>query len=163
MWAPGVPGRGEYLSEQPRQRPGRPVGPVAVIGMAVLADERDFAHAGVRQPLDFGEDFVRRPRRLHAARVRHDAKGAELVAAFLHSDEGRYTAAADRGAARRCEVIEFVVDRELGLDRLAVARGARQQIGQAVIALRTHYEIHRRCAADDFLAFSLRDAATLLV
>ncbi len=130
-----------------------------MIGVDVLADERDFAHASVRQPLDLGEDFVGRSRRLHAARVRHDAEGAELVAAFLHRDEGGSAAAADRGAVRRGEVIEFVVDRKLGIDRHAVARGARQQVGQTVIALRTYDEINRRCAADDFLAFGLRDAA----
>ena len=130
-----------------------------MIGVDVLADQRDFAHAGIRQPLDLGEDFIGRPRRLHATRIRHDAEGAELVAAFLHGDEGGDTAAADRGAARRGQMIEFVVDRELGIDRLAVARGARQQIGQAVIALRTHDEVNNRCAADDFLTFGLRDAA----
>ena len=62
-------------------------------------------------------------------------------------------------AVRRGEMIEFVVDRKLGIDRLAVARGARQQVGQAVIALRPDDEIDRRRAADDFLAFGLRDAA----
>ena len=56
-------------------------------------------------------------------------------------------------------MIEFVVGGKLGIDGFAVARGARQQIGQAVIALRTEHEIDRRSAADDLLAFGLRDAA----
>ncbi len=55
-------------------------------------------------------------------------------------------------------MVEFVVDRKFGVDRFAVARGARQQIGQAVIALRTEHQIDRRRAADDLFALGLRDA-----
>ena len=56
-------------------------------------------------------------------------------------------------------MVEFVVDRKLGIDGLAVALGARQQFGQAVIALRPEHQIDRRRAADDFFALGLRDAA----
>ena len=42
--------------------------------------------------------------------------------------------------------------------RLA-ARDARQQVGQAVVALRADHEVDRRRAADDLLALGLRDAA----
>ena len=90
--------------EQARQRPRPPVRALAVIGVDVLADQRDLAHAGFGQVLDFGEDLLHRPRHFHAARIGHDAEGAELVAAFLHRDEGADAARADRrrdsGAAR---------------------------------------------------------------
>ena len=48
--------------------------------------------------------------------------------------------AADRGAARRREMVELVLDRKFGVDRLAVL-GARQHLRQPVIALRPDHEI----------------------
>ena len=39
------------------------------------------------------------------------------------------------------------------------SRDAREQFGQAVIALRADHEVDRRRAADDLLALGLRDAA----
>ena len=144
--------------QQAAERRGAAVGALAVIGVDVLADQRDLAHAGVGQPLGLGDDLRDRPRHLGAARVGHDAEGAELVAAFLHGDEGRHAALADRRAARRREMIELVLDRKLGVDHLAVL-GARQHLGQAVIALRPDHEIDGRRAAHDLLALGLRDAA----
>ncbi len=61
--------------------------------------------------------------------------------------------------ARRGELIELVVERKFGIDRLVAALGARQQLRQAMIALRPEHEIDRRRAADDLLALGLRDAA----
>ena len=55
--------------------------------------------------------------------------------------------------------IEFVLDRKFGVDRAAVALGARQQFRQVVIALRADHEVDCRRAAHDLLAFGLRDAA----
>ena len=99
--------------EQPRQRPRPPVRSGAMIGIDVLSDQRDFAHAGVRQPLDFGADLVDRAGGFRAARIGHDAERAELVAAFLHGDEGGDAARAGGGGARRGEMIELVVDAEI--------------------------------------------------
>src|SRR4051812_21065643 len=50
----------------------------AMIGVDVLTDQGDFAHASVREILYFAEDRLDRPRDFHTARVRHDAEGAEL-------------------------------------------------------------------------------------
>ena len=86
--------------QQTPQRPGTAVGSFAVIGVHVLPDQRDLAHAGIREPRDFGNDLRDRSRRLGAARIGHDTERAELVAAFLHGDECRDTARADRVAAR---------------------------------------------------------------
>ncbi len=68
----------------------------AAIGVDVLADERDLAHAGVDEPSRLGDDVGDGPRDLGAARIGHDAERAELVAAFLHGDEGGDAAGADR-------------------------------------------------------------------
>ena len=130
--------------QQPAERPGAPVRALAVIGVDVLADQRDLAHAGVGQPLDLGDDLVDRPRHLGAARIGHDAEGAELVAAFLHGDEGRDAARAHRRAARRARCVELVLDRKLGVDARSPLRSARaQQRRQPVIALRSDHEIDR--------------------
>ena len=149
--------------EQLPERPGPAVGSFAVIGVDVLADQRDLAHAGLGEPLDLGDDLHDRPRRFGAARIGHDAERAELVAAFLHGDEGRYAARARRLAARRRELVELVLDRKLGVDHGALAafalRARAQRRGKAVIALRPDHEIDRRRAADDLLALGLRDAA----
>ena len=146
-------------SKQPRQRPRPAVRAFAVIGVDVLADQRDFAHAGRRQPLDFGDDLRHRPRNFRAARVGHDAEGAELVAAFLHGDESGDAARADRRRARRGEMIEFVVDRKFGVDGLAVARGARAAVPAGDDSSAGRTPDRPRAAADDLLALGLRDAA----
>ena len=54
---------------------------------------------------------------------------------------------------------ELVLDRKFGLQRAAVALRARQQLRQMVIALRADHDIDHRRAADDLIAFGLRDAA----
>src|SRR5262249_59511731 len=91
--------------------------------------------------------------------VGHDAERAELVAAFLHGDEGRYAARARRRAARKRQHVELVLDRKFGVDNGALALDALEQARQSVIALRPDHEIDRWRAADDFLAFGLGDAA----
>ena len=150
--------RGEQ-AEQSRQGPWLPVRPLAMIGIHVLADEGDLAHAGIGQSLDLGADFGDRTGGFRAARIRHDTKRAELVAAFLHRDESGDAARAGRRRARRREMLEFVVDREFGVDGFAVAFGAREEFGQAVIVLRPDHEIDRRRPPYDLRAFGLRHAA----
>ena len=95
-----------------------------MIGVDVLSDQRDFAHACVREPFNLRHDFVHGPRGFGATRKRHDAERAELVAAFLYRDKSGDAARAHGGAARRGEMIELVVDRKFGIDRVAVALGA---------------------------------------
>ena len=77
--------------DQPRQRPGRP--PVrarlAVIGVDVLAEQRDLDRARRHQLARLGQHRRSRPRIFGAARIGHDAEGAELVAAFLDRQERR--------------------------------------------------------------------------
>ena len=120
----------EPMQQRGRASQARPSASFAVIGVDVLAEQRDLAHAGVGQPLDLGDDLRDRPRDFGAARIGHDAEGAELVAAFLHGDEGRRrracAIAARLGAAQR---VELVLDRKFGVDDLLAALGAREQLG----------------------------------
>src|SRR5262249_5356498 len=128
-------------------------------GVDVLTDQRDFAHAGVGQSLDLGDDLHHRSRHLGATRIGHDAKRAELVAAFLHGDERADTARACRLATRRPQDVELILDRKFGVDDRALTFGTGEQTGQAMIALRADDEIDRRRAPDDLLTFGLGDAA----
>ena len=67
----------------------------------------------------------------------------------------RARTAAALGAAR---CVELVVEGKFGVDRLLAVLGAGQELRQPVIALRSEDEIDRGRAADDLLAFGLRDA-----
>ena len=130
-----------------------------MIGVDVLPDQRHLAHAGFGQTLDLGDDLLHRPRDFGAARIGHDAKRAELVAAFLHGDEGGNAALGDCLAARRRKRVELVVDGKFGVDDLLARLRAREQAGQAVIVLRADHQIDRAGAPDDLFALGLRHAA----
>ncbi len=116
-------GNGRETLEQLRKRVSASVRSLAVIGIDVLADHRDLADAGIRQALRFLDDLCDRTRHFGAARIGHDAEGAELVAAFLDGDEGGDAARAHRLARRVLQKIEFVFRREFGFDRPFAARG----------------------------------------
>ena len=93
-------------ASQPPHQGGeaRPSGRVAV-GVDVLPEQRDLDHAPVNQRAGLRLDPRGRPRYLGAAGVGHDAEGAELVAAFLHGEEGRGRppgAAVRRAGDRTC-------------------------------------------------------------
>ena len=145
--------------QQAAERPRAPIRSVPVIGVDVLADQRDFAHARIGKPCDLGDDARDRPRHFDAARIGHDAERAELVAAFLHGDERRHTARADRIARRSLQHLELVLRRKLGVDDNFAARSAGDEIGQAMVALRSNHDVDVTRAPDDLLAFSLRDTA----
>ena len=112
--------------QQLAERPGHTVRTFAVIGVDVLPDQGDLAHAIVGKPHHVVDDFCHRPRDFGAACIGHHAEGAEFVAAFLHGDERRDAARADRVRLRGCQKSELVLDREFGLQRAAMAFGAGQ-------------------------------------
>ena len=147
------------MVQQPAQRPGPPVGAFTVIGVDVLANERDLAHAVVGESLHVVDDLRHRARDFRAARIGHDAEGAELVATFLHGDESGDAARADRVRFGGREKTELVLDREFGLQRTAFALRARQQLRQMMIALRPDHDVDDRRAADDLRTLGLRHAA----
>jgi hypothetical protein len=146
-------------AQQFAERGGRAVFARPVIGVDVLPDQRQLAHAGGGQPLDFRDDLRDRARHFGAARIGHDTEGAKLVAAFLHGDEGGNAARTGRLARGRRQPFELVIDRKLGVDHLFAALGARDQFGQAVIVLRADHQIDGAGAADDLPPLGLRDAA----
>ena len=151
-----------HIGEPPQQyteRRRRAVVVVAVIGVHVLPDQRHLAHARGGQPFDLGDDLADRTRDFAAARIGHHAEGAELVATFLHGDEGGNPALGDRLARRRGEHVEFVLDREFGVDDLLAVLHARHEVGQPVIVLRADHQVDTAGAADDLLALGLCHAA----
>ena len=86
--------------QQAAERPDRAVRPLAVIGVDVLADQRELAHARIGEAQGLVEDLCDRARDLRAAGIGHDAEGAELVAALLDREEGRHAAALGLGLRR---------------------------------------------------------------
>ena len=122
-----------------------------MIGIHVLPDQRHLAHAGIGQPLDLSDDLFNWPRNFSAARVRHHAKGAELVAAFLHCDEGGNAALGNRVPFGRSQSFKLVLDWKFGVDDFLAGLSARDHLRQAVIILRADHQIDRAGAADDFL------------
>src|SRR5690606_32168613 len=83
---------------------------------------------------------------------------AELIAAFLHGQEGRNTALARFLALGRRQMLELVFESVFRLNYLFAAANPRKRIGQAMIGLRPDDEIDIRRAAQDFLSLGLRDA-----
>jgi len=131
----------------------------AVISVDVLADQRDFAHAGGGEPLDLVNDAGDGTRRFGAPRVGNDAERAELVAALLHGYESGDAATARCRCRRRRHVIELVVDREFGVDHFGATLRPGEKRRQPVVILRPDHDVDERCAADDLLALGLRHAS----
>ena len=123
---------------------------LAVIGIDVLAEQRDLADAGVRLAARFGKDRRQRPGDLRAARIGHHAEGAELVAAFLDGEKGGRPGLAQAGRRGGRQMIELVLERKLGLHDGAIA-GITQDLGQAVIGLRPDHHVDDGRPADDLL------------
>src|ERR1700688_2169953 len=59
---------------------------ILAVASGVLSDERDFAHARLRQPLGFGDDGFETPRAELSAKLRNDAEAARMIAAFGNFD-----------------------------------------------------------------------------
>ena len=127
----------------------------AAVGVDVLAEQRDFAHALVGEAGDFGQHVVERTRHFFAARVRHDAVAAVLAAAFHDRDE-RARAVDARGR----QVVELFDFRERDVDLRAAAFAALvDHLRQTVQCLRAEHEIDIRRTRNDRRAFLARHAA----
>ncbi len=87
----------------------------AVIGIDVLAQQRDLARSIGDKAARLGDDLGGRTRIFGATRVRDDAEGAELVATLLDRQKGGH---AGRDAALG-QVIEFRLGREAGIENRA--------------------------------------------
>ncbi len=125
------------------------------VGVDVLAQQGDFAHALVGQVGDFHQDVIEGARDLGTPGVGHDAEAAVFAAAFHDGDKGRGPVDAGRGQG-----VEFFDFRE-GNVHLGLAGGATpvDQFRQAVQGLGTEHHIHIGRAAHDGLAFLAGHAA----
>ena len=79
---------------------------VFAVAGGVLPDERDFAHALLREALGFGDDRLEAPRAELAAQLRNDAERAGMIAAFGDLDVSRVLRRGQQ--ARRVLVVEIV-------------------------------------------------------
>lgn len=145
--------------EQPAKPPFGAVRPLAVPGIHVLAEQRHLAHAGLGQALGLGNDLRNRARDFRTACIGHHTEGAELVAAFLHGEEGGNAALGHVGALRLRQMLELILDSVFGLDDTAAATHPAQHVRQAVIGLRSDDQIDRRRPPDDLATLRLRHAA----
>ncbi len=108
----------------------------------------------------FGDDRRGRPHALVAARVRHDAERAELVAPFDDGDVRLRRIGAARDAEREGHVIE-----RIDVDERASAGARRgrarllEQHRQPLDVLRTDDDVDGRGAGEDRLALLLGDAS----
>ena len=160
--------------DEPREPPGgtanRARRSFAVIGVDVLAEQREFDRARRHQAARLLQHRRRRPRIFGAPRIGHDAEGAELVATLLDGEERR--AGAHVGLRRRRQMVEFALGGKFGVEHagagpapaveapfVGLARHPGQQFGQAVIGLRPDDDIDRGLALDDLLALGLGHAA----
>ena len=130
-----------------------------MIGIHVLADQRELAHASIGKPFDLGDNLFNGPRDFDATRIGHDTESAELVAAFLHSDECGNATLRDGFSFGCRQNIELVLDRKFSVDDFLSTLRADDHLRQAVIILRTDHQVDSAGAANDFSAFRLRDAA----
>ena len=127
----------------------------AAIGVDVLAEQIDLAHALFGERSDFGHDIVERPADFLAACIGHHAVGAVFGAAFHDRDEG-----GDAFLARLGQMIEFFDFREGNVHLCALCTFARlDHLRQAMQGLRTEYQIDIRRALDQGGAFLACDTA----
>src|SRR5690606_22318659 len=127
----------------------------AAVGVDVLPEQVDLAHALGRQLRHFHDDIVERTADFLAAGVGHHAVTAVLGAAFHDGDE--------RGRAFRAwfgQAVELLDFREGNVHlRLAGFALGADQFRQAVQGLRAEHQIHIRRTLDDRFAFLRGHAA----
>mmetsp|Transcript_114579 Transcript_114579/g.319063 ORF Transcript_114579/g.319063 Transcript_114579/m.319063 type:complete len:353 (-) Transcript_114579:479-1537(-) len=132
---------------------GAPRLEVPAPGVDVLPQERYLPEALGRQLLDLAPHGLHGPRLLTAARGRHHAIGAPLVAAVDHVNPGRDP----RLAVRHRQVLHDA--RFCGRADLATCQRLVQHIREPVGVLRPHHGVDLRHLAQECLALLLRHAA----
>ena len=130
---------------------------MTVVGIHVLAEQRDFTNARSDQISRLAQDAFFGTRNLSPARIGHHAEGAEFIAAFLNGQErGRSTG----GAGTFVQGVEFVFFGEIRIDRTFAALHGFFHLWEAVVGLRSDDQVHNRCTRHDLFAFGLRDTAS---
>ena len=154
-----MPGTPPILAMSAASEAAAPSCVCAMIGIDVLADETDLPDTRGGEHFDFGGNVFNRPRILGTARIRHNAKRAEFVAAFLHRDEGGDPAFADGVGLWRDEMVEFADGGKIRVQNSARGFGAAQKLRQAMVALRPDDHIHGLLPPENLGALGLRDAS----
>src|SRR5690606_950327 len=128
---------------------------ITAVGVDVLAEQVDLAHAEFGQMADFRQYRLNRAAHFLAAGIGHDAEGAVLGAAF--HDRDKRARAVDAGFRQAVELLDF---READVDgqALALARLGNQR-RQAMQGLRAEDDVDVGRAFTDRLAFLACDAA----
>ena len=127
----------------------------SAIGIDVLAEQVDLAHALFGELGDLGQHVVERSADFLATRVRNHAEAAVLRAAFHDRDERRGTLGTRFGQA--VELLDFgKADVDL---RLAALPARLDHPGQPVQGLRSEHEVDERRAPDDRIALLAGHAA----
>jgi hypothetical protein len=127
----------------------------AAVGVDVLAQQVDLAHALRRELGAFEQHVVEGPRHFLAAGVGHHAERAVLAAALDDRDIGARALGARFGQA--VELLDLG-EADVHLRAAAVAAGV-DHAGQAVQGLRTEHQVHVGRALEDGLALLAGDAA----
>ena len=138
------------------QAPCISTGASPVIGVHILPQKGDLPHATLHEVLRLVQNARGRTAHLGTTRIRHHAEGTELVASLLHGQKGRRRAL---GLWAFLEDLEFVLNREIRIERFFPAAGFGFELWQFVIALRPHHQINKRLAAHNLFAFGLRHTA----
>ncbi len=126
----------------------------APVGVDVLAQQVDLAHALVGQVYGFGQDIVQRTADFLATRVRYDTKRAVLAAAFLDSEKG--LGFGDFGLRQAVEFLDFG---KADIHNGAALAGGIQHFRQPVQGLRAKYHVNIGRALANHVAFLAGHAA----
>lgn len=134
---------------------GKPVADAVAEGVHILAQQRDFLGAFVHALADFGEDVSGTAVMFLAARGRHDAEGAGVVAAYGDGHPARHLR---RTVSWQLawEVVEFLLHLHL---RVAFDAGLVEQLRQGSDVLGTEHGVDPRGFFRDLLTVELRHAA----
>ena len=134
---------------------GKPVADAVAEGVHILAQQRDFLGAFVHALADFGEDVSGTAVMFLAARGRHDAEGAGVVAAYGDGHPARHLRRTV-GWQLAWEVVEFLLHLHL---RVAFDAGLVEQLRQGSDVLGTEHGVDPRGFFRDLLTVELRHAA----
>ena len=127
----------------------------AAVGVDVLAEQVDLAHALRGELRDFDQHVLERAADFGAAGVGHHAEAAVLAAAFHDRDER-----ARAFGARLGQAVELLDLGEADVDlRLAGFAPLANEFGQAVQGLRAEHQVDVGRALDDAFAFLRGHAA----
>ena len=129
---------------------------MAMIGVHVLTEQRDFPHATFHQIPRLAHHPVCWTRDLGATRVGHDTKRTKFVAALLHRQKcGR--PALGFWTAR--QMLELVFLREIRVKRTSTLTSLRLKFRQAMVGLRANNQVDHRLTRDNLGTLSLRNTA----